>query len=161
MKNPPENTQIEENRNPGLALDERWLRHVQVNRSAVERRTATLVRRRSIKQDWQTAWYLKAISCIDLTTLSGDDTPERVRRLCRKALNPVRTDILNQLGLADFSLTTAAICVYHHFVSTAVAALDGSTLPVAAVSTEIHEIADFDSIGSCLRVDNNEVYLKN
>ncbi len=125
----------EQNRNPGLPLDEHWLRHVRINRSAVERRTVTLVRRRSIKKEWQTAWYLKAISCIDLTTLSGDDTPERVRRLCRKALNPVRSDILTQLGLADFSLTTAAICVYHNFVSTAVAALEGSSLPVAAVST--------------------------
>ncbi|MFQ6605036.1 MAG: deoxyribose-phosphate aldolase [Fidelibacterota bacterium] len=135
MKKAMENNVPDPDRNPGLPLDEPWLRHVAVNRSAVERRTATLVRRRSIKKAWQTAWYLKAISCIDLTTLAGDDTPERVLRLCRKALNPIRPDILAALGLDDFSLTTAAICVYHNFVPVAVRALAGSNLPVAAVST--------------------------
>jgi len=106
-----------------------------VNRSAVERRAATLGTRRSIKKDWQAAWLLKALSCIDLTTLSGDDTPGRVRRLCAKARQPVRQDILDALGVGQNGVTTAAICVYHEMVETAVRALEGSGIPVAAVST--------------------------
>ncbi len=122
-------------RNPGLPLDLDWIRTVSVNRSAVERRAATLGTRRSVKKDWQAAWLLRAISCIDLTTLAGDDTPGRVRRLCAKARRPVRPDILEGLGAAELGLTTAAVCVYHAMVEPAVAALRGSTIPVAAVST--------------------------
>ncbi len=106
-----------------------------MNRSAVERRAATLGTRRSVKKHWQAAWLLKAISCIDLTTLSGDDTPGRVRRLCAKARHPVRQDILESLGVGDLGLTTAAVCVYHEMVETAVRALEGTGIPVAAVST--------------------------
>lgn len=122
-------------RNPGIPLEMDWIREVRVNRSAVERRAATLGTRRSVKKQWQAAWLLKAISCIDLTTLSGDDTPGRVRRLCAKARHPVRQDILESLGVGDLRLTTAAICVYHEMVKTAVRALEGSGIPVAAVST--------------------------
>ena len=122
-------------RNPGLPLAEDWLGEVRVNRSAVERRAATLGTRRSVKKDWQAAWLLKAISCIDLTTLSGDDTAGRVRRLCAKARQPVRPDILDALGAQDLGLTVGAVCVYHGMVETAVAALEGSAIPVAAVST--------------------------
>ncbi|MCJ7630331.1 MAG: deoxyribose-phosphate aldolase [Longimicrobiales bacterium] len=122
-------------RNPGIPLEMDWVREVRVNRSAVERRAATLGTRRSVKKHWQAAWLLKAISCIDLTTLSGDDTPGRVRRLCAKARHPVRQDILESLGVGDLRLTTAAICVYHEMVKTAVRALEGSGIPVAAVST--------------------------
>lgn len=116
-----------------LELD--WIRSVRVNRSAVERRAATLGTRRSVKKHWQAAWLLKAISCIDLTTLSGDDTPDRVRRLCAKARQPVRQDILESLGVGHLGLGTAAVCVYHEMVETAVQALEGSNIPVAAVST--------------------------
>jgi deoxyribose-phosphate aldolase len=106
---------------------------VQANTSAIERRAATLPGRRSVKKDYQAAWLLKAITCIDLTTLSGDDTEGRVRRLCAKAKHPVRADILEALGVEG--ITTGAICVYHEMVPAAVAALEGTGIPVAAVST--------------------------
>ncbi len=122
-------------RNDGLPLDLGWVREVRVNLSAAERRVATLPGRRTVKKDCQAAWLLKAVTCIDLTTLSGDDTTERVRRLCAKAKNPVRPDILKALGMAERGLTTGAVCVYHRFVATAVEALRGSRVPVAAVST--------------------------
>ncbi|HSR41768.1 MAG TPA: hypothetical protein VLL48_06345, partial [Longimicrobiales bacterium] len=111
------------------------IRDVRVNRSAVERRAATLGSRRSVKKEWQAAWLLRAVSCMDLTTLSGDDTPGRVRRLCAKARNPVRRDRLEAVGMAEAGLTVGAVCVYHRFVPTAVEALAGSGIPVAAVST--------------------------
>ena len=122
-------------RNSGLPLDLDWVLSVQANTSAIERRCNTLPRRRSIKKKYQAAWLLKALSCIDLTTLSGDDTEQRVRRLCRKARMPVRSDLLRALDVAPEQVRTAAICVYHEMVPAAVAALDGSDIPVAAVST--------------------------
>ncbi|MGD9862456.1 MAG: deoxyribose-phosphate aldolase [Pseudodonghicola sp.] len=125
--------QVTEPRNPGLPLDLGWLRAAQANRSAIERRCATLPARRSLKKDYQAAWLLKAITCIDLTTLSGDDTAERVRRLCAKARQPVRPDLLAALGFDR--LHVGAVCVYHEMVAPAVAALKGSGIPVAAVST--------------------------
>ena len=122
-------------RNEACALDLGWVRDVRVNLSAAERRVATLPGRRTVKKDAQAAWLLKAVTCIDLTTLNGDDTEGRVRRLCAKAKSPIRTDILEALGMADRRITTGAICVYHRFVKTAVEALEGSGIPVAAVST--------------------------
>ena len=122
-------------RNPGRALELSWLEDVHVNLSAVERRTNTLTTRRSVKKEWQAAWLLKAITCIDLTTLAGDDTPGRVRRLCAKARNPVREDILAALGMADAGLTVGAVCVYPTMVPHAVKALEGSNIPVASVAT--------------------------
>ncbi len=122
-------------RNPGIPLDLGWVYDSRVNLSAVERRTATLTKRRSVKKDWQAAWLLKAITMIDLTTLSGDDTPGNVLRLCKKARQPVRPDILEALGMRDKNLTVAAVCVYHSRVKDAVAALQGTSIPVAAVST--------------------------
>jgi deoxyribose-phosphate aldolase len=122
-------------RNQGLPLDIGWVNEVRVNLSAVERRVATLPGRRTVKKDAQAAWLLKALTCIDLTTLNGDDTTERVRRLCAKAKTPVRPDILEALGFAGRTVTTGAICVYHRFVATAVEALRDSRIPVAAVST--------------------------
>ncbi len=122
-------------RNPGMPLELDWVREVQVNRSAVERRAATLGTRRSVKKEWQAAWLLRAITCMDLTTLAGDDTPQRVRRLCAKARQPVRNDILEALGAENLGITTGAVCVYHQMVETAVDALDGTGIPVAAVST--------------------------
>lgn len=120
-------------RNPGMELDMDWVRAAQANRSAIERRAATLPGRRSVKKDYQAAWLLKAITLIDLTTLAGDDTDGRVRRLCAKAAQPVRPDILQALGVAP--VTTGAVCVYHEMVETAVDALQGTGIPVAAVST--------------------------
>ncbi|MCC3304517.1 deoxyribose-phosphate aldolase [Sneathiella sp. HT1-7] len=122
-------------RNPGMPLDLDVLDRIRVNLSAVERRATTLPGRRTVKKDYQAAWLLKALTCIDLTTLSGDDTPGRVKRLCAKARQPVRADILNAMGMADRSVTTGAVCVYHSMVETAVEALKGSNIPVAAVST--------------------------
>lgn len=120
-------------RNPGMPLDLGWVYDSRVNLSAVERRTSTLTKRRSVKKDWQAAWLLKAITMIDLTTLSGDDTPGNVLRLCKKARQPVRHDILEALGMT--TITVAAVCVYHSRVKDAVEALKGTTIPVAAVST--------------------------
>src|SRR5688572_24463291 len=122
-------------RNEACALDLGWVRDVRVNLSAAERRVVTLPGRRTVKKDAQAAWLLKAVTCIDLTTLNGDDTASRVRRLCAKAKQPVREDILEKLGFADRNIHTGAICVYHRFVGTAVEALAGSGIPVAAVST--------------------------
>jgi deoxyribose-phosphate aldolase len=127
-------------RNPGMELDLDWALGQKANRSAIERRAATIGTRRSVKKEWQAAWLLKAVSCIDLTTLSGDDTPARVRRLCAKARQPVRQDILDGLGMGDVNLTTGAICVYHEMIETAVEALEGSGIPVAAVSRYAREI---------------------
>ncbi|WP_422032167.1 deoxyribose-phosphate aldolase [Roseovarius sp.] len=125
--------QAVEPRNAGLPLDMAWLRSVQANTSAIERRAKTLPGRRTVKKDHQAAWLCRAISCIDLTTLSGDDTEGRVRRLCAKARQPVRHDLLEALGMDG--LTVGAICVYHEMVAPAVAALQGTNIPVAAVST--------------------------
>jgi deoxyribose-phosphate aldolase len=122
-------------RNPGMQFDASWLDGLRVNQSAVERRTATLATRRSVKKDAQAAWLLKAVTCMDLTTLSGDDTEGRVRRLCAKARQPVRADLLEALGIAPQGIATGAVCVYHRFVGVAVDALRGSGIPVAAVST--------------------------
>ncbi len=122
-------------RNPGMALDLDWVDSVQVNRSAVERRTGSLPGRRTVKKEWQAAWLLKAVTCIDLTTLSGDDTPGRVRRLCAKARQPVRRDVLDALGAEALPIKVGAVCVYHEMIETAVEALAGSNIPVAAVST--------------------------
>ncbi|MGQ0539886.1 MAG: deoxyribose-phosphate aldolase [Gemmatimonadaceae bacterium] len=122
-------------RNPGTALDLDVVRAIRVNRSAVERRAATLVTRRTVKKEWQAAWLLRAVTCMDLTTLSGDDTSGNVRRLCAKARHPLRNDLESALGVGQLGITVAAVCVYHALVETAVAALDGSGIPVAAVST--------------------------
>ncbi|MGN6582584.1 MAG: deoxyribose-phosphate aldolase [Rhizobiaceae bacterium] len=113
---------------------EMFLAHA-VNRSAAERRAATLTTRRSVKKAWQAAWLVNAISCIDLTTLSGDDTAERVRRLCAKARHPLAPHIIKGLGIADMGLTTGAVCVYPTMVPHAVRALRGSRIPVASVAT--------------------------
>ena len=121
-------------RNPGTPLDLDWVRDVRVNTSAAERRAATLPKRRTVKKEWQAAWYLRAITCMDLTTLQGDDTPGRVRRLCAKARRPVRQDILEALGVAHLDIRVAAVCVYHALVATAREALEGSGIPVCAVS---------------------------
>ncbi|MCG7629849.1 deoxyribose-phosphate aldolase [Epibacterium sp. MM17-32] len=120
-------------RNPGVALDLDWALGLEANTSAIERRCASLPGRRTVKKDHQAAWLLKAITCIDLTTLAGDDTEARVRRLCAKARQPVRADILSQLGMSE--ITTGAVCVYHDMIPAAVRALHGTQIPVAAVST--------------------------
>ena len=125
--------QVTHPRNPGMPLDLDWVAGVQANTSAIERRAATLPGRRSVKRDFQAAWLLKAITLIDLTTLSGDDTEGRVQRLCAKARQPVRADLLDALGMPG--ITTGAVCVYHEMVPAAVRALEGTSIPVAAVST--------------------------
>ncbi len=125
--------QLHEPRNAGMPLDLDWVRRVQANTSAIERRAVTIGTRRSVKKDWQAAWLLRAITLIDLTTLAGDDTEGRVRRLCAKARQPVRQDLLDLLGMGP--ITTGAVCVYHDMVAVAVDALAGSGIPVAAVST--------------------------
>jgi len=122
-------------RNAGIPLDLDLVRALRINRSAVERRAATLPARRTVKKEWQAAWLLRAITCMDLTTLQGDDTPTNVLRLCAKAQHPVRRDVLEALGVADLGITVGAVCVYHAFVPIAVQALAGSGIPVAAVST--------------------------
>src|SRR5690349_3777763 len=121
-------------RNPGTALDLDVVRALRINRSAVERRASTIPTRRTVKKAWQAAWLLRAVTLIDLTTLAGDDTPGNVRRLCAKARRPIRTDLLDALGVAHLDLAVGAVCVYHAYVRTAVEALRGTSIPVAAVS---------------------------
>jgi len=121
--------------NSGIPLDLRWVQEVRVNTSAVERRTQTQVARRTVKKEWQAAWLLRAITCMDLTTLSGDDTEERVRRLCAKGRHPIQQELVEKLGIEELGIKVAAICVYHTFVETALHALEGSGIHVAAVST--------------------------
>jgi deoxyribose-phosphate aldolase len=121
--------------NRGIPLNVDWVENIRVNTSAVERRAQTLVTRRTVKKDWQVAWLLRAITCMDLTTLSGDDTDERVRRLCAKGRQPIRQDLVKLLGIESLNIRVAAICVYHTFVETALRALEGSGIKVAAVST--------------------------
>ena len=122
-------------RNPGMPLDLDVVRAIRVNRSAVERRAATIPTRRTVKKQWQAAWLLRAITLMDLTTLSGDDTPGNVRRLSAKARNPLRQDLIDALGVEKLDIKVAAVCVYHALVPAAVEALKGSNIPVAAVST--------------------------
>ncbi len=119
-------------RNEGMGLDLGWINRIRVNRSASERRAASLVKRRTVKKEYQAAWLVKAISLIDLTTLGGDDTPGRVERLCMKAMHPLRSDLMEALGVAV--LRTGAVCVYHEMVATAARVLNGSRMPIAAVS---------------------------
>src|SRR5947209_20331723 len=122
-------------RNPGAPLDLELVRALRVNRSAVERRAATIPTRRTVKKQWQAAWLLRAITCMDLTTLQSDDTPGNVLRLCAKARKPLRDDLVDALGVAHLDIKVGAVCVYHAFVPVAVQALAGSGIPVAAVST--------------------------
>lgn len=119
-------------RNPGMPLDLDWVEATLVNRSAAERRATTLPGRRTVKKQWQAAWLLKAITLIDLTTLSGDDTPGTVQRLCAKARQPVRQSLLDAMEMPP--IATGAVCVYHQMVPTAVRALEGTGIPVAAVA---------------------------
>jgi deoxyribose-phosphate aldolase len=121
--------------NRGVPLNLDWIEEVRVNTSAVERRAASLVARRTVKKEWQAAWLLRAISCMDLTTLSGDDTQERVRRLCAKARQPIQQPLAQKLGVEELGIKVAAVCVYHTFIETALQALEGSGIHVAAVST--------------------------
>ncbi|HTK55403.1 MAG TPA: deoxyribose-phosphate aldolase [Gemmatimonadales bacterium] len=133
-------------RNPGVPLALDLIRDVRVNTSAVERRTSTFGKRRTVKKEWQAAWLLRAITLMDLTTLAGDDTAMRVRRLCAKARQPVRQDLLDELGAGGLRVKVAAVCVYHEFVKTAVEALAGSGIPVAAVSTAFpHGLAPMET----------------
>ena len=125
--------QVTEPRNPGMPLDLGWVRSLTANRSAIERRAASLPGRRSIKKTHQAAWLARAVSCIDLTTLAGDDTERRVQRLCSKARRPMNAQMLEAIGLPD--LTVGAVCVYHEMIPAAVDSLKGSGIPVAAVST--------------------------
>jgi len=118
-----------------MPLELEWVEEARVNRSAVERRATTLRTRRTVKKQWQAAWLLRAVTLMDLTTLSGDDTPGRVRRLCAKARRPVLQDLLEAMGADQLPIRVGAVCVYHTFVETAVEALEGSGIPVAAVST--------------------------
>ena len=121
-------------RNPGTELDMSLINRIKINRSAVERRAATIGTRRTVKKEWQAAWLLRAVTCIDLTTLAGDDTDGNVARLCSKARQPVRADILQALNF-DQPLTTGAVCVYHNLIPAALKSLKGSNIPVAVVST--------------------------
>jgi deoxyribose-phosphate aldolase len=121
--------------NSGIPLNLDWVNDVRVNTSAVERRAQTISTRRTVKKEWQAAWLLRAITCMDLTTLSGDDTDERVRRLCAKARQPIQQELVQKLGIESLAIKVAAVCVYHRFVETARRAIEGTGIHVAAVST--------------------------
>lgn len=136
-------------RNPGFPLNLTWVENSRVNLPAVKRRAETLKTRRSVKKQWQAAWLLRAVTCIDLTTLSGDDTSTNVSRLCFKAQNPIRKDLMVEMGMADQGITTGAVCVYLSRVDDAVHTLRnlGSKVPVASVA------AGFPAgIDSCLEI---------
>lgn len=128
------NLGLHSERNPGMDLELDWIKEIRVNKSAIERRTNTLVKRRTVKKDWQIAWMLKAVTCIDLTTLAGDDTSGRVHRLCAKAKQPIRQDLIKSFGFEN-GIHVGAVCVYHQLIPSAIDALKGSKIPVAAVST--------------------------
>ncbi|MBL8906152.1 MAG: deoxyribose-phosphate aldolase [Rhizobiales bacterium] len=130
----PKESEAEAGRNEGTPLHVDWLERGRANLSAIARRTSTLTTRRSVKKEWQAAWLVQAIGCIDLTTLSGDDTPERVRRLCAKARQPLRSDLVEALSL-DAPPRVGAVCVYPTMVGAAVRALQGANIPVASVAT--------------------------
>lgn len=133
-------------RNPGFPLDLDQIESIRMNRSALERRAATIGTRRTVKKDWQAAWLLRAITLIDLTTLNSDDTPGRVERLCAKALRPLTAELTAALGVGHLNIQPAAVCVYHAFVETSVNALSGSGIPVAAVSTAFpHGLAPLET----------------
>ncbi len=133
-------------RNPGTPLELDWVRAARVNRSAVERRAATLGTRRSVKKEWQAAWLLRAVTLMDLTTLAGDDTEGRVRRLCGKARRPVREDLLDALGVPLDDVRVAAVCIYHQMIPAALEGLRGTDIPVAAVSTGFpHGLSPFET----------------
>lgn len=117
----------------GTAFTPDWFEAAVVNTPAAERRAASLGTRRTVKKDWQAAWLARAITCIDLTTLAGDDTAGRVQRLCAKAKAPLRADLAAALGLEG--LTVGAVCVYPTMVPHAVKALEGTAIPVASVAT--------------------------
>lgn len=134
-KNHKKSAQNHTERNEGLPFNTKYFDQININRSAVERRVNTLLGRRSVKKEFQAAWLLKAISMIDLTTLAGDDTRGNVLRLCEKAKNPVREDLLENLGMQNANLTTGAVCVYHSLIPYAKEALEGTNIPIAAVST--------------------------
>jgi deoxyribose-phosphate aldolase len=119
-------------RNEAIGLDLGWVNQIHVNRNAADRRAASLANRRTVKKEYQAAWLVQAIKCIDLTTLGGDDTPGRVERLCMKAMRPLRTDLVEALGISG--VTTGAVCVYHEMITPAAKILNGR-LPIAAVST--------------------------
>lgn len=125
---------LKNTQNPGTPLDLDWVMGAHVNKSAIERRVETLPGRRTVKKEWQAAWLLRAVTCIDLTTLSGDDTPGRVKRLCSKAKQPIRPDMIDRLGLDGEKVTVGAVCVYPNRVQDAVEALIGSNIPVASVA---------------------------
>lgn len=133
-------------RNPGFPLDLDWVERVRMNRSALERRAGSIGARRTVKKDYQLAWLLKAITLMDLTTLNSDDTDGRVERLCAKARHPLRQDILDRLDVPGLRILPGAVCVYHSFVKTAVNALEGTGIPVAAVSTAFpHGLAPIET----------------
>ncbi len=111
--------------NRGIPLNLDWVKQVRVNTSAVERRAQSHVLRRTVKKDWQIAWLLRAVTCMDLTTLSGDDTDERVRRLCAKGRHPISQELTKRLGIEELGIKVGAVCVYHRFVETARRALEG------------------------------------
>lgn len=123
-------------RNKGIPLDLGWVESSRVNLPATERRAATHKTRRSIKKEWQAAWLLRAVTCIDLTTLDGDDTPEKVNRLCHKAKIPVRQDLISSLGMEDAHVMVGAVCVYSARVPDAVRSMEqlNCGVPIASVA---------------------------
>ena len=122
-------------RNPGMDFKLDKISNIAINKSAVERRCSNYGTRRSIKKDKQAAWLLKAITLMDLTTLSGDDTDARVRRLCSKAKQPISNKLEKILGVESLNLSVAAVCVYHDMLASAKEALKPTEINLAAVST--------------------------
>jgi len=97
-----------------------------IDKVGVEERVARF-QTRSIKGPSKMQGLSMVLSMIDLTTLEGKDTPNKVRQMCYKAQH-----------LHDFHEglpTVAAVCVYPSMVSVAREALKDSPIKIASVST--------------------------
>ena len=134
---------VHQPRNTPRPLDMAWVNSIDINLPACNLRAATHMKRRSVKKEYQAAWLLREVTCIDLTTLSGSDTPSNVSRMCFKAVNPIRSDLVTSLGVDPSLVRTGAVCVYPEMVPAAVTALENAkatdklarAVPIASVAT--------------------------
>ena len=97
-----------------------------IDKVGVEDRIARITAR-SIKNEAKIQGLKLALNMIDLTTLEGADTENKVKQMCYKARH--LHDEYPELP------TVAAVCVYPNFVKTAVNELKNSNVKVASVAT--------------------------
>ena len=75
--------------NKTIPLDLEWVNKVHCIKPAIEKRAAEIKTKRCVKKQYQAAWLLRVTSCIDLTTLAGDDSIANIERLAFKASKPI------------------------------------------------------------------------